>query len=1039
MDDFIMVSPPVDSLKAGQRKGGTGSLPDAVCSNKSLTDGHHQSGKPTRLDEFSKRDTAGTISDDFDAVNSSGASSDSSKARKNAKKNAKRRARKKAKRKNKRSSDTGSTGLETLSEECAVGSSTSESSINNDIDHRDETVSSPDRLITANDSGGESNGITNRSETSETSTSETSDMDVSKGLNDEHGKTIHSFDMSSNGFSDIPDSLPFGSVSVGCINEEVKILKCYNVEANLASNSEDTNRSEVKFFPENRQSAGSKASARMNIQENEFSVFPELGNVRKGSSGSVSQSGSRNNFPEPESQTNGDESVTFELDRIESRDSMNTTNLHEQQSAVHLRPLIGEEVAEPDKGASPSENGEQEHSSASVMRKWKPVLGKDSGFANNSVEENPSPDYQKQISSNEFEIMRVDHRSGNANRSSPEDKSSVQRTCTRKQLNDLHPAGNRSTDARKEKHVYAFRADLRKNSVEENPSSNSENQISSNEFEIMRVDQRSGNANRSSSDDKSPVQYACSPKQVNCSTDARKEKHIYAFRADLRKNSVEENPSSNSQNQISSNEFEIMRGDRRSGNANRSSPDDKSPVQNACTPKQVNCSSDARKEKHVYAFRADLRKNSVEENPSSDSQKQISSNGFEIMCVDRRSGNANRSSPEDKHIYAFRADSRKNSVEENPSSNSLNQISSNESEIMRVDHRSGNANRSSPEDKSPVQNACTPKQLNCSTDARKEKHIYAFRADSSKNSVEENPSEISLNESEIMRVDHRSGNANRSSPEDKSPVQNACTPKQLNCSTDHRSGNANRSSPEDKSPVQNACTPKQLNRSTDARKEKHVYSFRADSSEISGALHDSYRVQQLSESVHLATGNPIAEFEKLLHAASPIICRSNVVNICRSCSQDDVGRPLCPHEVPNIALKSLWKWYEKRSSYGLGVRLADNDRSMRSGFRRSTVQAYFVPYLSAVQLFKKPENRRMNIGHVDSRTCEVNKTSERSSNVGHLPIFKVLVPRPGNQMYSSQGSSMSESVDTATTDDLEILFEYFESDPPQLRKPLFEK
>ncbi|RVW69947.1 hypothetical protein CK203_052694 [Vitis vinifera] len=224
MDDFTVVSPPVDSFRAHQHKERTG---------------------------------------DFDAVNPSETSIDSSKAQKNAKKNARRKARKKAKRKNKLSSDTGSTELEVLSEECALGSSTFETSINNDMDHGDGPVSYestlvnslPDCLVSVNDSEGDSNGITYCSETSETCTSCTDDMDVSedtitsvvhnftgehpafnsedgsqakdmgfsisKGLEDKHGETIHCCDdMSSKGFSDMPDSLVLGSVSVGCSSED---------------------------------------------------------------------------------------------------------------------------------------------------------------------------------------------------------------------------------------------------------------------------------------------------------------------------------------------------------------------------------------------------------------------------------------------------------------------------------------------------------------------------------------------------------------------------------------------------------------------------------------------------------------------------------------------------------------------------------------------------------------------------------------------------------------------------------------------------
>lgn len=777
MDDLVVVSPPVDSFKTGQHKGGTDSLLDVICSTKSLADGrfsqsdvHHQSGSKSytnivtmldafsiRLDEFSKYDTSGMISDDIDAANSSEGSIDSSKAQKNAKKNARRKARKKAKRKNKHLSDTGSTEPEILSEESALGSSTSETSFNHDMDHGEGLVShesipvnsSPDCLISVNDSEGESNGITNCSESSETCTSDTDGIDVSedtvtsvihnftgkypafnsedgiqtkdmgfsisKGLEGKHGETIHSCDdISSNVFPDMPDSLVLGSVSVGCSSEDSTNARYDSNTAMMVSSNSD-------------------APARINIQEKELSVFPVLWNGQKGS-GSVAQSYSQNDCPEPELQTSGVEDVASELVHslqdctgnleppercsamsntkdlitedqnisiLESLGYLNVPNLHEEQSAVHLHPLIGKEVAEVDNEVSLSEYSKEEHGSASVIRKWKPAEKKDNGFSS---------------------------------------------------LGRLHIS--------------------------------------------LQV-----HADEPAADGWSP-------------------------------------------------------------------------------------------------------KNSVEGKLSSNSQKHISSHKSE-MCVD---------------------------------------------------HRSGNVNGSSPEDKSPVQNICTPKQLN-----------------------------------------------------NKHPA--------VNCST-------------------HTC------------KEKHIYAFGADSSKISGALHEAYRVQQLSESVQLATGSPIADFERLLHAASPIICQSNSVKICQSCLRDEVGGHLCPHKASNITLRSLWKWYEKNGSYGLEVRLEDYEYSKGLCFHHSAFQAYFVPYLSAVQLFKKPKNHCMNNVPVVSGACEVSKTLQSSSNIRHLPIFKVLIPRPHtketsfspleNQMCSSRASSMSQSADT-TTDDLELLFEYFESDQPQLRKPLFEK
>lgn len=908
--DCILVSAPVDSFRVDQHKERMVSLSDASCSVKSLTDlsfsqskVHHQSrsksltAKAISLENLSEC-AAGMISDDSVAINSFEASIDCSKEQKNAKKNARRNARKKAKRKSKLSSYIGSTDLEVLSKECTLGSSTSEACINNDIIHGDGTVlgdSTPvnsllDSLISVSDSIGDSNGMNNCLETSQTCTSYIDGMDkaeytitsvihnfgdehsvinsedgiqtkdmgfsISKGLEDNNGETIHSCDnMSFKCFSDVADSFVLSSVpdgyscedstnagsdncicagynaspsneedngmrdsetyqsnrnecfahqsaknssvdscnsadhmklhSIGCsssdtqlnvhgqrdkqtkmvvenahgfvgkenanlqpdkTSKEALLLKrnCNNIEASMASKSEDKNRRKVKVQRKSKKKknpgsnqdyhcyskktshsmkASSDAPARINIEENEISVFPVLLNGQNGT-GNVPPSCSQNYFAEPELQIKGVESMTPELvHRLQdctsslepperhgticnikdhftkSLNNLGMSNLHERQSAVHLHPFIDEEVAQADKNISLRENGKQEHSSALVMKKWRPVVRKDSDFA----------------SLNRSDISLLPHADG---------------------LTD-----------------------------------------------------------------------------------------------------------------------------------------------EGWTPN--------------------------------------------------------------------------NSVEETLSSNSHKPVSSNESKIMCVDHSSGNANCLYPRNKSPVQNTCMPKNhfsVDCFAQACKEKHIFAFGADSSK---------------------------------------------------------------------------------------------------ISGALHDVHRVQQLSESVQLATGSPSADFERLLHAASPVICHSNNNKICQNCLQGEIDGPLCQREAPNITLKSLWKWYKKHGNYGLEVRLEDCECSKRLCSHRSAFQAYFVPSLSAVQLFKRCKSHCVNNGPAISKACGMSKISQSSCGIGYHPLFSIPVPRPDtedtslsplrNLMRSSQVSSTAQSVDTTITDDSELLFEYFESDQPQLRKPLFEK
>ncbi|PKI63288.1 hypothetical protein CRG98_016279 [Punica granatum] len=60
------------------------------------------------------------------------------------------------------------------------------------------------------------------------------------------------------------------------------------------------------------------------------------------------------------------------------------------------------------------------------------------------------------------------------------------------------------------------------------------------------------------------------------------------------------------------------------------------------------------------------------------------------------------------------------------------------------------------------------------------------------------------------------------------------------------------------------------------------------------------------------------------------------------------------------------------------------------------------------------------------------KTYENST-VGNLPIFPLLVPR------ASKDDIASQTVESAESHESELIFEYFELEPPQQRQPLYEK
>ncbi|KAJ6867719.1 hypothetical protein NC652_038813 [Populus alba x Populus x berolinensis] len=212
--------------------------------------------------------------------------------------------------------------------------------------------------------------------------------------------------------------------------------------------------------------------------------------------------------------------------------------------------------------------------------------------------------------------------------------------------------------------------------------------------------------------------------------------------------------------------------------------------------------------------------------------------------------------------------------------------------------------------------------------------------------------------------------------------------------------------------------------------------FEDESIKIIQAVKDACRVQMESEAIQMATGGPIAEFERFLHLSSPVINFPSL-SCCHTCLDDRlVGASLCRHEIPNIPLGCIWKWYEEHGNYGLEIRAEECENSNSGGFDHFSFHGYFVPFLSAVQLFKNHSSQPINNknsapDHEISDTYKASESSE-NSNVGHLPIFSLLIPQP-------RTTAVAQSVDLTCSDGAELLFEYFESEQPQQRRPLYEK
>ncbi|XP_074284945.1 uncharacterized protein LOC141610647 isoform X2 [Silene latifolia] len=202
-----------------------------------------------------------------------------------------------------------------------------------------------------------------------------------------------------------------------------------------------------------------------------------------------------------------------------------------------------------------------------------------------------------------------------------------------------------------------------------------------------------------------------------------------------------------------------------------------------------------------------------------------------------------------------------------------------------------------------------------------------------------------------------------------------------------------------------------------------------DSQFVEQAFISSYRMQLASEGVHRTTGYPLAEFERLLFSATPTIDSSVLSKPCDGSFSDVLSNLiLCREQTPNISLHSVLDWYEEPGNYGLKV---DVNRShIQEGCVADTesFHAHFVPLLSAIQLFghNYPSS---SFGKRQDQSLEAHgvEASLHTPLCGNPAIDVHDITKP----FNASGPSVLSNA--------ELLFEFFESEQPQRRKPLHNK
>ncbi|XP_020599942.1 uncharacterized protein LOC110039275 [Phalaenopsis equestris] len=171
-----------------------------------------------------------------------------------------------------------------------------------------------------------------------------------------------------------------------------------------------------------------------------------------------------------------------------------------------------------------------------------------------------------------------------------------------------------------------------------------------------------------------------------------------------------------------------------------------------------------------------------------------------------------------------------------------------------------------------------------------------------------------------------------------------------------------------------------------------------------------------SNSTAASTEPPTGNLDRFLQSTTPIVPASYFRKMTmRGWRSRNVMEP----QHPYFTLGDLWDSFKEWSAYGAGVPLVLNESD-------SVVQ-YYVPYLSAIQLFVNPSKPSLIL----------RRAGDESDGEPYLDT-------------SSEGSSESEGTRRLVRDGQSVgsvnssssvlpVFEYLERDPPHGREPLADK
>ncbi|RDX77424.1 hypothetical protein CR513_42462 [Mucuna pruriens] len=191
---------------------------------------------------------------------------------------------------------------------------------------------------------------------------------------------------------------------------------------------------------------------------------------------------------------------------------------------------------------------------------------------------------------------------------------------------------------------------------------------------------------------------------------------------------------------------------------------------------------------------------------------------------------------------------------------------------------------------------------------------------------------------------------------------------------------------------------------------------------------------------------PASNIDRFLESTTPLVPAQYLAKTTMR------GWKTCDVEYQSyFALNDLWESFKEWSAYGAGVPLELDQR-------QSVVQ-YYVPYLSAIQLYgqsAKTSNAKPRYTGEDSdgdyyrdSSSDGSSDSEFGKRTEHFIAQRNSQYRTGDASFQmsrlsvyNKHNTMQEgfsSDDSETGNPQDLLFEYFDHDPPHGREPLTDK